>query len=188
MNARVRMTDVAVDRTTVELRPHDPTWASLAASESQRLSDALGDNLIRVEHVGSTAIPGISAKPTIDLLPIVRSLSALDSRSDALRALGYEWRGEFGIAGRRYCTLTHPATGKRLFNVHIFERGSVEIDRHLAFRDYLRAHPDRAREYEAEKQRAAAAQPNDTLAYNDAKGPWIKECEPRALAWWNTTR
>jgi GrpB-like predicted nucleotidyltransferase (UPF0157 family) len=179
----LQMIDAAPDRTRVELHPHDPAWANRAIHEASRLASALGVNLISIEHVGSTAIPGILAKPTIDLLPIVRSLPDLDRRADAVQWLGYQWRGEFGIPGRRYCTFTDPVTGQRLFNVHIFEQGSSEIGRLLAFRDYLCAHPDQARGYESEKQRAAAKHPTDTLAYNDAKSAWIKECEKRALAW-----
>ena len=177
------MIDPSPDRTRVELHPHNRTWANRATQEATRLASTLGDNLIRIEHIGSTAIPGIVAKPTIDLLPIVRSLPALEAKVEALESLGYEWRGEFGIPGRPYCTLSDPVTRERLFNVHIFEQGSPEIDRHLAFRDYLRAHPHQARAYESEKQRAAAQHSTDTLAYNDAKSAWIKACERRALAW-----
>jgi GrpB-like predicted nucleotidyltransferase (UPF0157 family) len=150
-------------------------------AERSTWSGAIGETLVVVHHIGSTAIPGIRAKATIDLLPLVRSLAALDARADAVRALGYDWRGEFGLPGRRFCTLT--AGEKRLFNVHIYEDGADEVARHLAFRDYLRAHPNEARAYEAEKIRAAALRPDDVLAYNDQKNDWIKACEQRALAW-----
>jgi GrpB-like predicted nucleotidyltransferase (UPF0157 family) len=171
------------DRLDVKLEPHRPAWPKLAQAEATRLAPILADNLITIEHIGSTAIPGIHAKPTIDLLPIVHSIAGVDAIETALKALGYGWRGEFGLPGRRYCTLDHPETGRRLFNVHIFETGSPQIHRLLAFRDYLRAHRDEALAYESEKKRAAALHPDDTLAYNDAKSVWIKECETRALAW-----
>ena len=74
--------------------------------------------------------------------------------------------------------------GKRPFNVHCYEQTNPEVTRHLAFRDYLRAHPEIAREYEAEKIRAAKLQPDDVLLYNDAKNDWIKAVEKRALAWY----
>src|SRR6266567_4638509 len=111
------------DRIQVELQPHDPAWPALALHESTRLAGVLGDNLVAIEHIGSTAIPGICAKPIIDLLPTVHSLSVADATADAIQALGYTWRGEFGLAGRRYCTLNDVETGRRLFQVHIFERG-----------------------------------------------------------------
>jgi GrpB-like predicted nucleotidyltransferase (UPF0157 family) len=170
----------------VELRSYDATWRALALNESVKLTQAIGANLIAIEHIGSTAIAGIHAKPTIDLLPIVRSIQAADAKASAVEALRYCWRGEFGLPGRRYCTRDHPETGRRLFNVHIFETGAAAIDRLLAFRDYLRAHRQEALAYESEKKRAAALHAGDTLAYNDEKSPWIKQCETRALAWWNT--
>jgi len=170
---------VTADQTVVELHPHDPSWISTARREADRIAGVLGDNLIRVEHVGSTAIPGICAKPTIDLMPIVRDLDDIDVK--AIQALGYEWRGEYGLSGRRYCTLTDQ--GKRLFNVHIFEDGSDHAVRMIAFRDYLRAHPAEALAYEADKKRAAVQHPGNSLAYNDAKSDWLQACERRALAW-----
>ncbi len=145
------------------------------------LADAIGPTLVIIHHIGSTAIPGIMAKPTIDFLPVVRSLAVLDTREDAVRALGYDWRGEFGLAGRRLLTLT--VNDKRLFNVHCYDETNPDIARHLAFRDYLRAHPAIARDYEAQKIRAAEIAPFDVLAYNDAKNDWIKATERDALAW-----
>jgi GrpB-like predicted nucleotidyltransferase (UPF0157 family) len=169
------------ERRPVALVPPDPTWPARAAAEGERLAGAIGPTLVVVHHIGSTAIPGIKAKATIDLLPVVHSLAELDNRTDAVRALGYDWRGEFGLPGRRFCTLTEGP--RRLFNVHIYQADDREVDRHLAFRDYLRTHPDEARAYEAEKVRAAALRPDDVLAYNDHKNNWIKACEQRALAW-----
>lgn len=168
----------------VELRPHSPLWAQMAAAESARLKAALGDLLITVHHIGSTSIPGILAKPIVDMMPLVRDLERLDASEDAIRALGYKWYGEFGLPGRRYCTLADPATGKRKFQLHCYRDGDPAIARHIAFRDYLRAHPFVAKEYEMEKIRAVAAQPNDTLAYNAEKNDWIKRVEQDALAWW----
>jgi GrpB-like predicted nucleotidyltransferase (UPF0157 family) len=170
---------MTTDQTIVELQPHDPAWIGIAGHEAGRLAAVLGDNLIRIEHVGSTAIPGICAKPTIDLMPLVRSVDVIDA--NAIQGLGYEWRGEFGLSGRRYCTFTD--MGRRVFNVHIFEDGSPHASRMLAFRDYILAHPDEARAYQAEKMRAAAQHPSDTLAYNDANSAWLQACERRALAW-----
>lgn len=181
------MSTFAKDRTEVALHPHDPAWADLAAQYSAALATVLGDTLVVIEHIGSTAIPGISAKPVIDLMPVVSSLEAVDVVRPRIEALGYVWKGEFGLAGRRYCTMSDPATGARLVHVHILQRGSGDVDRMLAFRDYLRAHPDEAHAYEREKQRAAALHPNDSLAYNEEKSAWIKECERRAFHWSTAT-
>lgn len=170
------------ERRPVELVAHDRGWAARAAKESARIVVALGDAAVIVHHVGSTAIPGIRAKPIIDLLPEVTSLDALDARAGALRALGYEWRGEFGIVRRRYCTLDDPSNGKRAVQLHCFASGHPEIDRMLTFRDYLRAHADEARAYEAEKERCRRLHADDTMAYAEAKNAWIRACDGRAAA------
>jgi GrpB-like predicted nucleotidyltransferase (UPF0157 family) len=174
--------DVQAERMAVELVKPSPDWILVAENESQRLAAAIGETLVVIHHIGSTAIPGIMAKPTIDLMPLLRSIAALDERKEALLALGYEWKGEFGLPGRRFLTRTQG--GKRLFNVHCYEATNPEVTRHLAFRDYLRAHADVARAYEAEKVRARSLQPNDVLAYNDVKNDWIKATEQRALDWY----
>jgi GrpB-like predicted nucleotidyltransferase (UPF0157 family) len=97
-------------------------------------------------------------------------------------ALGFEWHGEFGITGRRYCTLSDEYS-KRLAQLHFFEADSPEIVRHLAFRDYLRAHVDVAQAYEKEEQRARDLYSSDSHAYTDEKDAWIRNIETRALDW-----
>ena len=169
------------DATPVTLAPHDPQWAEQAAMECDRIRTAAGDTLVAVHHIGSTSIAGIVAKPTIDLLPVVDSLDALEARRGQIEQLGYFWRGEFGIPGRRYCVLERD--GRRIFHVHFFAGGSENIARHLAFRDYLRAHRDEALAYEAIKRAAAEAHPHNSLAYNEHKSAWIRACLERALAW-----
>ncbi len=166
----------------VALEPHDPEWVRSAARETERLRQALRGNLVVVEHFGSTSVPGLAAKPVIDLMPLVANLQALDRDRMRVEALGYEWFGEFGISGRRFCTLTS-ADGVRLVHLHAYQLSDTEIGRHLAFRDFLRSHPGIARDYEREKRRAAALHPNDSLAYNEEKDAWIVTHEALALAW-----
>jgi GrpB-like predicted nucleotidyltransferase (UPF0157 family) len=175
--------DVKSEIIGVELVPHSPDWAVMAAGESGRLKEALGQTLLRVENMGSTSIPGIMAKPIIDFIPIVTRLAALDASRGGIEALGYDYLGEFGIPTRRYCRLSDPVTGARKFQLHCFAEDSPEIARHLAFRDYLRAHPAIAKAYEAEKLRAASLHPDNVLLYNDAKNDWITRTEQDALAW-----
>lgn len=167
----------------VELHPHSPHWVELAASESARLKAALGPPLVTVHHIGSTAIPPIKAKPIVDLIPIVTDISALDAQRATVEGLGYKWYGEYGLAGRRYCVLIEPGTGTRLVQLHCYAEGDREVPRHLAFRDYLRTHPAIAREYEAEKIRAAGVVSHDVNAYNDEKNAWIQRVQQDALDW-----
>ncbi len=173
--------DMTFETHAVELVEHSPEWARMAEARAAALRQIIGDNLVVIHHIGSTAIPGIKAKPVIDLLPLVKNLDALDAKQKDIEALGYEWRGEFGLPGRRYFCMSR--NGTRLVNVHCYEEGNPGIARHLAFRDYLRAHPMVAKEYEMEKIRAAALHPDNVLSYNDAKNDWIKETERRAMVW-----
>src|SRR5947207_10854583 len=124
----------------VDLVPHSPDWALAAHREIVRLSNTLQSNLIAIHHIGSTAIPGIHAKPILDLMLVVRSLAELDAAKPLIEALGYQWWGEYGIAGRRYCNLDDQATGKRLVQLHCYQMENSQIERHLAFCDYLRSH------------------------------------------------
>jgi GrpB-like predicted nucleotidyltransferase (UPF0157 family) len=142
----------------------------------------VGRQPLEIQHIGSTAIPGIYAKPVIDMLAVVVDIAAMDGRNAQMRSLGYEPKGEFGIPGRRYFYRNNPA-GIRTHQIHAFAKGSPHIARHLAFRDFLRAHPKIALEYSELKRRLADAHPNDIEAYMDGKDAFIKETEAKALAW-----
>lgn len=166
----------------VHLVPPSEEWESQAQAEAERFASVLGDNLVAVHHIGSTSIPGIWSKPVIDLAPEVRDLSKLDEVQRRIESLGYEYWGEYGLSGRRFCPRTDPA-GNRVANVHCYQKGDPELHRHLAFRDYLRAHPHLAAEYEGEKLRARDRHPDDTFAYNDEKDAWIRQKEREALEW-----
>jgi GrpB-like predicted nucleotidyltransferase (UPF0157 family) len=166
----------------VELEPHNSTWADQARREAARLAAAAGSVLITVHHVGSTAIPCIRAKPILDLIPVVESLARFESRRTAIEELGYVWWGEYGLLGRRYCTLDDPASARRTVQLHCYEKGSPEITRHLAFRDYLRSHPALAAEYEAIKVRCRDLHPLNSHAYGDCKSEWVSRIEAQAMA------
>jgi len=165
----------------VELVPHSVEWRNAAENEIGRLS-TLGGSFIAIHHIGSTSIAGICAKPVLDLLAQVSSLEELDGQKTALLALGYEWWGEYGIANRRYCTLSD-FNGQRRVHLHCFPDGDAEIEKHLAFRDYLRANSEEAEQYDAEKKRCRALHADDSHAYSDAKSAWIAERIPLALAY-----
>jgi GrpB-like predicted nucleotidyltransferase (UPF0157 family) len=166
----------------IQVVAHDPAWRSEFEAEAQRITQALGDIVVRLHHIGSTAMPGIYAKPIIDFLLEVDDLVELEDRTSAMAQLGYEALGEFGIPGRRYFRKNN-AAGVRTHQVHAFAADSPQIERHLAFRDYMIAHPAAGRAYGELKQKLARKHPQDIEAYMAGKDPFIKEHEARAIAW-----
>ncbi|GAB2177546.1 GrpB family protein [Dongia sp. agr-C8] len=166
----------------VRLVDYHPDWPRQAMERIARLR-VLEPVLLAVHHIGSTAVPGLIAKPIIDLMPLVSDLTALDLERGAVEALGYRWHGEVGIPGRRYCTAE--IGDRRVAQLHFFTMGSPAARRHLAFRDYLRAHPGAAAAYAAVKRRARDLHPGDSHAYGAEKQPWIDQAEAQALAWYS---
>lgn len=165
---------------TIVLAPHDPRWALAFEREREALAAAFEGGLIDIQHIGSTSIPGIVAKPVIDVLIVVEDLRILEETTPAVVALGYEAKGEFGIPGRRYFRKDSPQ-GVRTHQIHAFQAGSLEVDRHLVFRDFLRANPDVAARYSELKQDLAERFDADIERYADAKGPFIREVLQTAL-------
>ena len=166
----------------IEVVPYDPGWVSEFEIEGKRISRALGEMVARLHHIGSTAILGIYAKPIIDFLLEVYDIVDLDDKSSVLEGLGYEAKGEFGIPGRRYFR-KNDTSGVRTHQIHAFGVGSPEIERHLAFRDYMSVHAAEARAYSELKQSLAILHPHDIQAYMDGKDAFIKEHEANAIAW-----
>jgi GrpB-like predicted nucleotidyltransferase (UPF0157 family) len=138
------------------IRPHDPRWKDLFAREAELLRTCLGEAVLEIQHIGSTAIPGIVAKPIIDILVEARSLDDIDAHATAMEEIGYDGRGEYGIPGRRYFKKTSGASGVG-FHVHAFARGSDHIRRHIRFRDFLLLKPGIAQDYSALKQSLASS-------------------------------
>ena len=162
----------------VEVIPHDPKWRGAFEAESTSVAVALGVNIVAIHHIGSTSIPGIYAKPIIDILVEVNDIDEVDRCSRAMRSIGYEVMGEFGIAGRRYFR-KDAESGVRTHHIHAFEVGSDHIRRHLAFRDHLIAYPDEALEYSDLKRRLAADHADDADAYMDGKDAFIRDVDRR---------
>lgn len=168
----------------IQVVPYDPSWPSRYRQEAALLREALGDCLVEIHHIGSTSVPGLWAKPIIDILPVVTAVEEADRRRAALEALGYEYLGEFGIPGRRYL---RKGGDHRTHQVHLFGRESRdEIRRHLAVPAYLRCHPDAARDYAQLKRRLARRFPRDIDGYCDGKDAFVKALERAALDWWET--
>ncbi len=121
-------------------------------------------------------------------MPEVCSVDSLDAMKSVVQRLGYEWWGEYGIRERRYCTLNDATTGRRLVQLHCFQTGNAEIERHLAFRDFLRAYPEVALAYDKEKRRCRDLHPDNSHSYTDAKAAWIDSVMPLALEYYRGTK
>lgn len=166
----------------VYLVPYDPRWPQQFADEASTVRAVLDGLLVEIHHIGSTAIPDITAKPIIDMLAVVSDVARVDGRSPQMQNLGYEALGEFGIAGRRYFRKDDSA-GQRTHQIHAFQVGSPQIERHLAFRDFMRAHREFAEKYDALKRRLAELHPADIGAYTNGKDEFINETDARAAEW-----
>ena len=166
---------------TIEVVDYRPEWEKMFKKEEKRIRNILGKNCIAVYHIGSTAVKGLPAKPIIDIMPVAKDISLVDALDPEFQTLGYDCRGEFGIPGRRFYT---KGGDNRTHHIHIFEKSSeAAIKRHLAVRDYLRSHPDTAREYAELKKKLAARYPHDNDGYCDGKDAYMKELEQKALKW-----
>lgn len=156
-------------------------WPDLFQEEAEKISDILGDELVAIHHIGSTAIENLAAKPIIDIMPVVKDIGRVDALNAEFVALGYEALGEYGISGRRYFRKGFPV---RTHQVHIFEeKNHRDIQRHLALRDYLRSHPIEAAEYGRLKMELARLYPRDIVGYMDGKDAFVKNLETKALQW-----
>ena len=169
----------------VRIVDHDPAWAALARQEIDRVRGALGPLVERLEHIGSTAVPGLGAKPILDLQLSVAALEPRRPHAEPLERLGYR---HFPDAGSpRYHFFARPPQRPRSHHLHVCESGSRHELRHLAVRDYLRAHPAEAARYEQLKRELVARRPRDRLAYIAGKDRYVAELEARALEWAGAT-
>ncbi len=164
----------------IEVVPHNPLWFGKFEIERAAIAIALGDILVQAYHIGSTAVEGLPAKPIIDIILEVRSLADLDEATPQLERMGYEAMGEFGIPGRRYF---RKGGFHRTHHVHAFEAGDPHVVRHLAFRDYLKAHPEVRQAYGELKIRLAAQCDGSWDGYCVGKDAFVKHHEAQALKW-----
>ncbi|WP_286261938.1 GrpB family protein [Thalassotalea atypica] len=162
----------------VEVVSYNADWAQQFNLEKSLLKNALGNVAVTIFHIGSTAVVGLTAKPIIDILIEVTSLSELDAKSDNMTSLEYIAKGENGIYGRRYF---QKGGHQRTHHVHAFKQGDIHVFRHLAFRDYLRANKAIAQEYASIKFDAANQCNNDMRNYMKHKNAFIQYHQDIAL-------
>jgi GrpB-like predicted nucleotidyltransferase (UPF0157 family)/anthranilate/para-aminobenzoate synthase component II len=181
--ARIRSTRASASRPasgrSYAIVDPDPSWPERFEEEAAGIREALGDLAVRIDHVGSTAVPGLRAKPIIDVQVSLRSMSPRAPWRDALVAAGYAYRLDPTSVDHEFVS-RDDADGTRLVNVHLCPAGSEWERRHLWFRDRLRAHPDERDAYAALKDELAARHPDDVHTYSDAKTAFIRSVEAAA--------
>lgn len=159
---------------------YDPEWPHLFHSLGRRLRMRLQELAERIDHIGSTSIPGMAAKPILDIQISVRSLEPMESYKAALEAEGFVWRADNPDLTKRYF---RESPGRPRTHIHVRQSGSWSEQFALLFRDYMRTHPDDAAAYAELKYRLAAEYPTDREGYVEAKGPSLWEAMRRATDW-----
>jgi len=160
---------------------YDPQWPMLYAEEQRRLLDILGVIVLRIEHIGSTSVPGLAAKPIIDISIGVRDRALVTPYIEALGRLGYEEIPILAALQRRMFSKGPYNEGTH--HVHVTDYGSDIWAQPILFRDYLRAHPAVAKAYGDVKRAAAAKHQNDLDGYHDEKTPFIVQIMEQARTW-----
>jgi GrpB-like predicted nucleotidyltransferase (UPF0157 family)/protein associated with RNAse G/E len=168
---------LGLPRGTVTLSPYHAEWPVLFRDEATQLQSAIGAHVLDIQHVGSTSIPGIPAKPIIDIAVAVDNFEAAAICIQPLEALGYHYRGEAGIPRRHYFSKGDPST----YHLHMNEISSADWQQQIAFRDYLRQHPAQALAYAQLKIQLAQQFPTDRLAYTESKSGFIAGVLQKAL-------
>jgi GrpB-like predicted nucleotidyltransferase (UPF0157 family) len=166
--------------TAVTIVPYDAKWPARFRELAVPLRHALGDVARRIDHIGSTSVPGLDAKPIIDMQISVQSFEPLDAYRDPLESLGYVFRSENEERTKRYFR-EPPGTPRT--HVHVRQAGSWAEQFALLFRDYLRAHPEAARDYATVKYQLAAQFAEDRHGYTDAKTPLTWDVMQQADRW-----
>lgn len=167
----------------VEVKSYNEQWLSMFEKEANVLLDILGLEIIDIYHIGSTSVNGLKAKPIIDIMPVVKDINRIDKFNISMIAIGYKPKGENGISQRRYF---QKGGDHRTHHVHIYQLGNSEIDRHLAFRDYLRAHSDVAKKYGDLKEYLSQLFPYDIESYIKGKEQLAFEIERKAMIWYQS--
>jgi len=165
----------------VRLVDYDPSWPALADAELRSIGQALGKVAVRLEHVGSTAVPGLAAKPIVDLQLSVVDVALREQYVGPLERLGYLFVA--APESLDYHFFAKPPERPRSHHLHVCEAGSDHEFRHLAVRDFLRTHDEEAARYAALKRQVVARHPEDRLAYIDGKEGYLAALQARALMW-----
>jgi GrpB-like predicted nucleotidyltransferase (UPF0157 family) len=166
----------------IRIVPYDPSWPAMFEQEAAAIRAALGSIARRIDHVGSTSVQGLDAKPIVDIQVSVAAMQPMDLYRRPLEALGYLCVIHPDLPDLPF--FGKPETRPRSYHIHVCALGGPHERRHLAVRDFLRAHPEEAAAYAALKRVIAGQHPGDRLAYMDRKERYIVDLERRALDWY----
>ena len=162
---------------TVRLSHYSKLWQKHFHAEERRLRRHTGQSKLILEHIGSTAIPGLDAKPIIDMAMMLPTLRRLPFWVKNMEMAGYTYKGEYGLPGRHFFTRGNPVT----HHLHLVAKGSEHWSRWILFRDYLRNHLDEAEKYNRFKKQLALKYANNRDAYTQAKTPLINQVLTKAI-------
>lgn len=162
----------------LQLSPYEPNWSRLFLAEKEQMLVCLGNHILNVQHIGSTSIPGMPAKPILDIGVAVTNFEEAAVCVPLLEQLGYSYKGENGIARRHYFVKGNPRT----HHLHMLEVTSADWKHHLLFRDYLRSNPKVAQAYADLKQTLALQFANNRDAYQVGKESFIQTVLQQAAA------
>ncbi|WP_353854166.1 GrpB family protein [Bacillus sp. Bos-x628] len=169
----------------VEVKPYNEQWNSMFEEEANKLHQIFGSEIIEIHHIGSTSVNSLKAKPIIDIMPVVRDINRIDEFNSSMVAIGYKPKGENGIDGRRYF---QKGGENRTHHVHMYEVENPQVERHIAFRDYLRVHSYDAKKYGDLKEALARRFHNDIESYIKGKERLVLEINQKALEWYRSSR
>ena len=158
----------------VVVLPYDVAWQSAFEKIKGEIEEAIGDLIIGIEHIGSTSVEGMSAKPCIDIDVIIEDYSVLAAVVDGLQAIGYIHEGDLGIKDReafKYSSKEH----LQEHHLYVCPKYSEELHRHITFRDFLRSNPEAVKKYSLIKEKAAELFTNNIDGYIEYKTPCIEE-------------
>ncbi len=164
------------------LSEYDPEWTQRFLAIKELLSVVFSEQAISIEHVGSTAVPDMTAKPIIDVLITVKAMEPFTHQKELMTDAGYEW-GENYIAPNTVFFFKTKADGEKVENIHICGVGSPKTRQFLVMRDYLRTHPEKVKEYSDLKKKNTALYPDNYPAYREAKAPFLEKLEAEAYEW-----
>lgn len=161
--------------------PYDPNWPILFSQESKKIGNIIGDNILETHHIGSTSIIGMSGKPTIDILFIVKDVSKISEKIIDMEKIGYTSLGSFNAKNSHL--FEKEKNGNRIFIVHFYQKDHPEIKQILAIRDYLRNHENEATKYSEIKFSLFQKFPNDYKQYRKLKDEYMESLKERAIFW-----